>query len=159
MAAARFPAIFVALDTVGLVPSVPRTPGIVAGWYGSGWEERWSATRDILVYVANYLKIQTPGTELQIAFVPSPPQVEDVFQVMISRNLDADPRYAEFFGDIDRPQRMLRTFAEEQGISFIDMTPALRAASGTYFPPEGHLSELGSEIAAQVLYDGAFGGD
>ena len=80
-----------------------------------------------------------------------------MFQVMISRNLDADPRYAEFFSDIDRPQRMLRIFAEERGIPYFDMTPALRAASGAYFPSEGHLNEFGSEIAAQVLYDGAFG--
>ena len=158
VAATRFPEIFVALDTVGLAPNVPRTPGIVAGWYGSGWEERWSATQDILGYVASYIETRLPGTELRIAFVPSPLQVEDVFKVMISRNLDADPRYAEFFNDIDRPQRMLRMFAEAQGIPFIDMTPALREASGTYFPSEGHLSELGSEIAARVLYDGAFGG-
>lgn len=158
VAATRFPEIFVALDTVGLAPSVPRTPGIVAGWYGSGWEERWSATQDILGYVANYVRTRLIGTELQIAFVPSPLQVEEVFKVMISRNLDADPRYTEFFDDIDRPQRMLRMFAEEQGIPFIDMTPALREASGTYFPSEGHLNELGSEIAAQVLYDGGFGG-
>lgn len=154
--ATRFPAIFVAVDTVGLAPNVPRTPGIVAGWYGSGWEERWSATQDILGYVANYVRTELTETKLQIAFLPSPLQVEKLFEVMISRNLDADPRYAEFFSDIDRPQRMLRMFAEEQGISFIDMTPALREASGTYFPSEGHLNELGSEIAAQVLYDGAF---
>jgi hypothetical protein len=86
-------------------------------------------------------------------------QVEDIFQVMISRNMDMDPRYAEFFGDIDRPQRMLRKFAEEQEIPFIDMTPLLREADGTYFPSEGHLSELGSEIAAKVLYDNAIEDD
>ena len=157
MAATRFPAIYVALYTVGLAPSVPRTPGIVAGWYGPGWEERWSATRDILGYVENYIATQLTGTELQIAFVPSPLQVEDVFQVMISRSLDTDPRYAEFFSDIDRPQRMLRMFAEERDIPYFDLTPALRAASGAYFPSAGHLNEFGSEIAAQVLYDGAFG--
>ncbi len=158
VAATRFPAIFVALDTVGLAPNVPRTPGIVAGWYGSGWEERWSATQDVLGYVANYVRTQLPGTELQIAFVPSPLQVEDVFQVMITRNLDQDSRYPEFFRDMDRPQRMLAAFAAERGIPFIDMTAPLREATGTYFPSEGHLSELGSDIAARVLYQDVIGG-
>ena len=156
VAATRYPWIFVALDTAGLAPKVPRTPGIIAGWYGAGWEQRWAATVEILDYFANYVGTQLEGTELQIAFVPSPLQVEDVFQVMISRNMDMDIRFAEFFGDIDRPQRMLRKYAEERNIPFIDMTPLLRKASGTYFPSEGHLSEVGSEIAAKAIYENAF---
>lgn len=157
-AGTRFPAIFVALDMVGLAPEMPRSPGIVAGWYGPGWEERWSATQDILKYVATYLKTRQPGTEFQIAFVPSPLQVERVFKVMIDRNKDPDPRYAEFFADIDRPQRMLRAFTEARGIPFIDLTPALRQASDPYFLLEGRLNETGSEIAARVLYDRVLGG-
>lgn len=151
--AMRYPAVFTTLDSIGLAPKVPRVPGIVAGWYGEGWEQRWHNTRDLLDYFADFLARDLAGTAFSIAFIPSPLQTEAVFKAMISSNLEQDARYREFFDDIDRPQRVLREFAQERKIRFVDFTPHLRKVEGAYFPSDGHFNELGSAIAAGALYE------
>lgn len=137
---------------LGINPDFHRVPGIITAWYSPGWQDRWSLTGDILSYFAGTETLE--GTQLAVAFVPSPIQVEKVFQDLIGQLESHDPRYAELREDIDRPQRVLGEFCEEQGIPFIDATPVLRQASRkqlAYFPREGHLNEYGSEEVAEAL--------
>ncbi|HEX6265569.1 MAG TPA: hypothetical protein VFZ81_01600 [Burkholderiales bacterium] len=150
------PMILKALDAAGLSPSLPRTPGVIAGWYTSGWEGRWAATEEVLAYVVRALQGNPEAPEVLMAFIPSPFQVQRGFQRVLAAEAHRDARYAAFLSDPDRPQRALQAAAGQLGVRLVDFTPALRRAaeqSLVYFPREGHFNELGSAIAAQLLYD------
>ncbi|MEO5618013.1 MAG: hypothetical protein ABIS67_09595 [Candidatus Eisenbacteria bacterium] len=140
----------------GYRAKLPRTPGVVEGFYGAGWQERWGNTRDILAYVARTSR-ERLGTRLSIAYMPSPFQVLEALQQVARRQSGTDSSYAAFLGDIDRPQRLLREFCAREGVPFIDPTTALREASRKqtpYFLYEAHLNPLGSGIFAEALRDG-----
>ena len=150
------PAILTTLDVLGLTPRLPRTPGIVSGWYGPQWEERWQTTERVLDYVVRALRSQPDAPELYIAFVPSPFQLENGFRAAAKVNAKSDPAYQSFLENPDRPQHLLGAFARRVGVPFVDLTPAVREASlkaMMYFPREGHFNEAGNALAARVLYD------
>jgi hypothetical protein len=146
------PILFRILDRLGLTPDLPRVPGIVAGWYTPGWEARWKVTRDVLDYVVRDLRDETLADELTIVFMPSPFQTEPVFRELIVSRAEQDERFASFIQDMNRPQRLLAEFCKEHDVPFVDLTPALSQIAGAYFPREGHLTELGSDVVARVLH-------
>ncbi len=149
---AAHPGLLKPLDLLGLTPSFERVPGIIAGWYEAGWENRWEATRGLLVHVTQSLRKAAPETRLHVAFIPSPLQSEVVFRDMLREKSDEDPRYQRLLADPDRPQRLLAAFCEREGLTFIDTTAPLRAAQRAYFPREGHLNEAGGRVVAKVLH-------
>lgn len=140
----------------GYRAKLPRTPGVVEGFYGSGWQERWSNTRDILAYVSR-LSRERLDTRLHIAYMPSPFQVLKTLQQVARSQSGADSSYAAFLADIDRPQRMLRELCAREGIPFIDPTGPLREAAlreTPFFLYEAHLNPRGSEVFAEALRAG-----
>lgn len=152
------PRVLAALEAVGLAPALPRTPGIVAGWYGPQWESMWKATEAIVEHVVAKLWAAPEPPQVFIAFVPSPFQVQESFMRTIAAAAQRDERFARFLGDPDRPQRLLAGLARRLEVPFIDLTGALRAAardSMLYFPREGHFNEAGSAVAARVIFERA----
>ena len=150
--AAKYPGILRALATVGLVVSLPREPGLIQAWYSPSWEERWMRTEGILRYFSR--SVRENGQELIIAFMPSPFQVEKVFEELI-RSPPESALNAAFLSDIDRPQRVLKSFCASERIRFVDLTPALREerTEPAFFLREGHLNALGSAIVANRLLE------
>ncbi len=149
------PALLDTLSNLGLMPALPRVPGIVAGWYGEQWREMWDVNADILGYMAN--RVRGYGdTEFAIAYMPSPLQVRPTFRSMLEDASQSDARFAAFLAEIDRPQRMLADYCTATDIACYDATATLQNA-GTdellYFPTEGHLTEAGSALYAQFLFD------
>ncbi len=145
------------LNKFGVRITLPRVPGIVTAWYTEGWEKRWKVTEDLLNYLAS--KQEGLKTELLIAFIPSPFQVEESFKKLIINQKSSSEIYKNFINDIDRPQRMLREFCSKMDIQFIDATSILRRASisePVYFPQEGHLNIYGSGQLATLLYESVF---
>ncbi len=151
--ATAYPSLTKALFAIGLAPSLPRRPGIIGAWYGIGWEERWANTREILTYFVHKMRKEKAGTEVYIAFLPSPFQVHEVFSHVVEAIQDQDPTFKEFLVDVNRPQRMLRKFCDSQGINFIDTTIALRAVPIAYLPRDGHLNQIGTDIVARLLLE------
>jgi hypothetical protein len=150
------PSILGLLDSVGLAPRLPRTPGIVSGWYAPQWEARWQVTENVLDYVVRAVRALPDAPEVHIAFVPSPFQLQGAFRRAAELSAGADPSYRAFLADPDRPQRLLEAFARRAGVPFIDLTPEVRKAAATtvmYFPREGHFNEAGNALAARVLFD------
>jgi len=154
--AMSYPRIVSALQSVGMTPSLPRTPGIVLGWHSPGWEEQWQVSARVIEYVVKQLRALPEAPEVYIAFMPSPFQVQETFRRAVASEAGEDARYKDFLADPDRPQRVLRTLAEGLDVPFIDLTPAVRAASAEtplYYPREGHFNEAGCRVAAEVLYE------
>jgi hypothetical protein len=154
--ALSYPGLAAAMRAVGLAPSLPRTPGIVQGWYSPDWYEQWQTSERVLEYVVKSLRALPEAPEVYIAFMPSPFQVHETFRRAVQADADSDVRYAEFLADSDRPQRVVRALAERLGVPFVDLTPAVREAAAhapMYFPREGHFNEAGSRVAAQVLLE------
>lgn len=154
--AVSHPQILRVLEALGFAPELPRTPGIVAGWYGAQWEERWRVTEALVEYVVTALRTTADGPEVLVAFVPSPFQVQEFFRRTLASGADSDARLANFLSDPDRPQRLLQSLAQRLEVPFIDLTPALRSAAehvAVYFPREGHFNEAGCEIVARAIYD------
>lgn len=146
------------VEAVDMTPSLPRTPGIVAGWHGPQWQSMWRVTEGVLEHLVGAIRAVPDGPEIFIAFVPSPFQVHEAFRRIIEAGADGDARYASFLSDPDRPQRVLQALASRLDVPFIDMTPALRRAAARsllYFPREGHFTEAGSAITARVTYEQA----
>lgn len=138
----------------GTALALPRSPGIVAGWYSDGWQGRWRATEDVLRYSVRRMRELT-SAEIVLVYVPSPFQTVEAFRRIIASNAISDERYRALLTDGDRPQRLLRQFAESVGIPLVDLTTALSDGGGTeaplYFPREGHLAERGSQRVAREL--------
>ena len=153
--AVTYPALWRASNALGIAPNLPRTPGIIAGWYGPQWETRWAVTEDVLEHVIEALRSMPEAPDVSIVFIPSPFQVHEAFRSMLAANAQTDVRFRRFLSDPDRPQRLVQSVARRLDVPFIDLTPALRqAANGSvlYFPREGHFNEAGSALAAEVIY-------
>lgn len=156
--AVSYPGVLKVLEAAGMTPSLPFTPGVVAGWYGPQWEARWAVTEGVLEYLVRAMRAAHDAPEVFIAFVPSPFQVHESFRVTLAAQAASDARYASFLSDPDRPQRTVQSLARRLDVPFIDMTPEVRRAAAhapMYFPREGHFNEAGCAIAARVLYDQA----
>jgi hypothetical protein len=156
--AVSYPTILNVLEALGMTPSLPHTPGIVAGWYGQQWETMWRVTEGVLEHTVRTIRATRDAPELFIAFVPSPFQVHESFRLAIEAGAPRDARYASFLSDPDRPQRALQALARRLDVAFIDMTPDVRQAAAhslMYFPREGHFTEAGCAIAAKLIYEQA----
>jgi hypothetical protein len=158
---ASHPALSNFLQGVGLVPSLPRTPGIVAGWYGAGWESRWQVTAEVLSYVLRQYRAMPDAPTLHLVFIPSPFQVQAAFRGTLQRAALDDERYARFLADPDRPQRVLAALAARLDVGYSDLTPALRVAAQRepqYFAREGHFNAAGCATAARILLEEVLAG-
>ncbi len=151
--AASYPGLLRAAGFVGLTPALPRIPGVVAGWYSNGWEERWTNTEAILTHFVHRIKEAHPDAEIRMVFIPSPFQIGSAFQELLRSQADANPPYRAFLDDTDRPQRKLEKFAQELRVPFVDPTKALREAPLAYFPREGHFNPTGSKLVAREIYE------
>jgi hypothetical protein len=150
------PRLYGAVQALGIAPRLPRTPGIIAGWYDAQWEARWRASDALLEHVITQLRATQNPPEIFLAFLPSPFQVHEVFRRSIAAEAERDARYASFLAEPDRPQRVLQSLARRLDVAFIDLTPAMRREaqdSPVYFLREGHFNERGCAIAAQVLFE------
>ena len=137
---------------LGVRVPLPRTPGIINGWYRDGWTEMWETTEALLAEFK--VTAHAAGAErFVVVFLPSPFQVEPVLTEVI-RGHEDDEAFAAFLEDKNRPQRVFFESCERHGIECHDLTPKLlRDVVGepAYFLREGHLNEHGSLIVGREL--------
>jgi len=152
--ATSHPWILRGLERLGFHVGLPRTPGVIEGFYSPGWPERWKTTADLLNYLARESRDRFQA-RLLVVYMPSPFQVVGALEGIARRQGGADSVYAAFFGDVDRPQRLLSEVCTRCGVPFIDATVALREAArrkSPYFIYEGHLNPWGSQVVATVIH-------
>jgi hypothetical protein len=110
---------------------------------------KWAVTRAALERLDH--DVEAAGAKLVLMIVPHPIQVMEDWR---AKDLEDLGKTMEDV-DLDRPVELLRGLAESHGISFLDLTPSLRAsyAAGAkpYFErPEFHWSATGHELAARA---------
>jgi len=151
-AAIAHPSLIDVAGHLGIKVALPRTPGIIAGWYTEGWLERWTRTEAILAYAVTRMRTLT-SAEIFLVYMPSPFQIEGVFRRMVESSANGDPGYRALLTETDRPQHMLQRFADSHRVRLVDLTGVLRDSGDgrLYFPRDGHLTERGSELVANEL--------
>ena len=157
--AVAYPPVFALLERLGVVPEIPRRPGVITAWYDDSWDENWTVTEDILEWLATNFG-RRPDVKLTFVFIPSPFQAAAAFQDTLARQRGDDPVIDAFLDDVDRPQRLLGQVAERLGVAFVDTTPVIRERTNrypVYFPREGHLNELGTALVGDAIFDSTIG--
>lgn len=114
-------------------------------------EAAWSNTEQILGSVGN--TIRSRGSRAVLAHIPARFEVSDrAFELTILRyGLERSA------WDPSRVRTRLEEIASRTGFSFLDFTPALRAAVSLsagepYFPYDGHWNASGHDVAAGALF-------
>jgi lysophospholipase L1-like esterase len=138
---------------LGISTAFPRLPGLVNAWYTD------AVLREGIPLITALLsaidaEIAALNAELLVLIVPSPIAVySETYGPMLRATFPDDRRINEMLSDLDRPQRTMRKICDELGIRTVDASAVLSSPDGsTYIPREGHLSPLGHELVAELLY-------
>lgn len=113
------------------------------------WEEAWQVTELLLSAMRD--EAAAGGVPLLVVNAPSIwevyPEAWEAFQA--SRGLPATG------WNFDSPNRRMAEIAERQGLWYLDLRPALRAATPSspplYFQQDRHWTEAGHEVAARAM--------
>ena len=145
-----------------LTPSAKRfgaVPHSVATWYANdGLENDFALMTDAFEHARALCEQR--GIEMYITTAPSRSQMVPSIIRMLHNTLD--PGLMELIeSDPDRPQRMLRSFAEANDIVFVDVLDEFRALAGDgvrlRHPNDGHLNAEGTNEMARILAESVRG--
>lgn len=110
----------------------------------------WLKTRQVLSEMVRLGK--SGGAQYVLIALPDQLQVEDAYQDELFRNLQL--RREDY--DFTIPQRLLRSFAKEQGIAFIDLYPEFKRKGrngGLYLFQNTHWNDAGNRLAGNLTAD------
>jgi hypothetical protein len=113
------------------------------------WDEAWWVTEQLLGKVQ--ATAQGMGAPLLVVGAPAYYQVNaDAWRQLVGGDTRNRDRYEQ-----EAPNRRLAGIAERQGLRFLDLLPATRAAQeaqgGLYYPADGHWTSAGHAFAAGQL--------
>lgn len=113
-----------------------------------GVEEAWQRTDDIVRALRH--EVEAQGARLALVYVPSRREVSDRDWELTRIRYGLDEKW-----DRGLVARRVGEVAASAGVPLLDLTPALRSASGTlgepYFIFDGHWNSRGHEAAAQAV--------
>ena len=117
----------------------------------SEWEEAWQVTEQLLGRVQ--ASARGMGAELVVVGAPSYFQLDaDAWRWLVGGDTRERNVYVR-----DAPNQRLAAISERQGLRFLDLLPATKAAhdadGGLYFPADGHWTRAGHAFAAGQLND------
>jgi len=117
----------------------------------SEWDEAWWVTEQLLGRVQT--SARGMGAELVVVGAPAYFQLDaDAWRWLVGGDTRERNRYEQ-----DAPNRRLAGIAERQGLRFLDLLPATKAAhdagGALYYPADGHWTSAGHAFAAGQLYD------
>ena len=110
--------------------------------------EYWTDTRQTLLELRDY-SVNDLGAEFGVVIIPAIYQVYDDFW---ERNLEFF-KVAPEAVDRDRPNRVLQSFLEDNGIKYLDLRGGLASGSSDgllYYPIDRHWNSAGNELASEL---------
>jgi len=121
--------------------------------YSDEWQNAWLVTKALL----QQLKIEANknSAKIMVALIPTQYQVRSEFW---HKALDTYPKMRNGTWDVDKPNRILRAFFDEEHIEYIDLLPEFReqAEDGQeefYLLSDGHWNERGHRLAGRLIVD------
>jgi hypothetical protein len=115
-----------------------------------GSSRNWQQTRRVMTEMVRLSK--EAGSRYVLIALPDQLQVEDGYQ----NELFSDPWIKRDDYDFTIVQKLLRSFAEEQGIAFIDLYPEFKKAGrkgGLYLFQNTHWNDAGNQLAGDLTAD------
>jgi hypothetical protein len=147
------------LMKLGLLSSAPidDTKGedllqlmVFAGEYGPKWKKAWDVTRVLISQLEQ--ETEARGSDLAVFCIPYIDQVyESVWQSRLT-----SPGLKEREWDLEKPERLLAGFLEDNSIPFLELLSQFREAAGRmqlYYPKDGHWNARGHHLAANLIFD------
>jgi len=116
------------------------------------WREAWSVTEKLLL--AMHTWAHERKTEFGLIIIPAP------VQALPGEAVRRGAMQTLGLADLDYPVKRLSLFAEQHGVSYLNLLDGLRAYGGREhvflygFPPrlgDGHLNKLGSQVAGRLI--------
>jgi hypothetical protein len=133
-----------------LVPGVPEFRGVYGAPETRAWTEAWTTTEHLLVHLAR--RVRASGMRFAVAVGPAGLEYDPSLAV----DEGAFPATRSRAWDFDYPHRRLAALFAREGITSVDLLPALRAhfeatgRSGCH-PFDGHWDREGHRVVADAL--------
>jgi hypothetical protein len=129
----------------GAITTMPIHYGIYAPQYTQVWEEAWDVTRAIILQLRD--EVVEHDARLLVVVVTTGEELYSAWRHMIPEDWD-----------LDKPNRILGQFLQQNGIPHVALLPHFRKdyqESGSYlhFRVDGHWMAEGHRLAAAVIYD------
>jgi hypothetical protein len=117
--------------------------------FSTRMEQNWNLTQTIFRNLAS--STANNSQRLIVLILPTSYQVYQKTWNQYIAALQLDPSNY----DLDKPQRILRDFFDDQDIEYVDALPGLRQNihAPLFFPIDGHLTPQGHQLVAQQLCD------
>lgn len=119
--------------------------------YSQDWENAWLVTKGLIQRLE--IEAKKSGAELLVALIPTGFQVHSQFW---DKALEIFPEMRNKTWNLDKPNRILRAFLDEENIQYIDLLPEFReqAEDGQeefYLLSDGHWNERGHQLAGRLI--------
>ncbi|MFQ5576351.1 MAG: hypothetical protein ACE5G8_05110 [Anaerolineae bacterium] len=118
------------------------------------WRQAWALTAAILGDLNR--QVTANGSRFATVIIPAKEQVyPDRWDKMVAAN----PSLKSATWDLNLPNRQLAQILVEQGIPYLDLLPAFKAAAAVeggpplYFKHDGHWTEAGHALAAEAVFE------
>lgn len=121
--------------------------------YPAEWEEAWDVTQAIIAQLKR--EVEADGARLAVVILPDRHLVEGDYLAWALRTYPAMQGRA---WDLDKPNRIMREFLDEQGIPYLEMVDVFRQTAALighplYYPRDGHWNVDGHHLAGDLIAD------
>lgn len=116
------------------------------------WEEAWRLTEALIRELRR--RVEERGSQLVVVIIAAP---EQVYPERWERTVSLDPTLQTLNLDLEGPNKRLASFLNQEGIPYVDLLPAFRAAAAQPGAPalhlrhDGHWTPAGHALAARVI--------
>ena len=119
--------------------------------YPPEWEEAWAVTKAIIAQLRR--EVEADGAQLAVVVLPDRHLVEGDYLAWALRTY---PAMRDREWDLDKPNRIMRAFLEEQGIPYLEMVDEFRQRAEEtgrplYYPRDGHWDVEGHHLAGERI--------
>ena len=131
---------------------IPMAMYLYAVDYPPEWEEAWAVTKAIIAQL--HQEVEADGAQLAVVILPDRHLVEGDYLAWALRTY---PAMRERDWDLDKPNRIMRAFLEEQAIPYLEMVEEFReytrqSGRPLYYPRDGHWNREGHHLAGELIY-------
>ncbi len=141
------------LTSIGMTPTLPRTPGLISGWYADDVLKQGVPLMKALMKEIRE-EARRNHAQFLVSMIPSPLQVyPDVYSPILIRSFSGSEVIARYVDDPARPQKIVAQMCSDLEIPFLDLYPLLLQDNSEelFIPADGHFSREGHTVVSEHL--------